>query len=140
MKIDAELTISRPRGANAECIAIRVTDATSGTRILELQIAPADFAEALVGLSNVKCDGHFYQDSPIGKTRENKTTRVKIPQKFRSIKVEERKAVAAKILKPFEVDGWIGNADDLFNHHRSSGEFQTVSFHRFVGGRGETVN
>lgn len=136
MNIHASISISRIHSNHEpDCIHIRVEDETSGCMILDLEMSLAAFAQALTGLSGMKCEGVLYKDAPVGKQRQVKEELVSRPKK---VTLENQEAVAAKAFAPFEVDGWQGRVSDLFNHHRrveintANEEIYRVVFTRFV--------
>lgn len=133
----ARLLISKRESNTSEkAIAITVEDDASSTRVLELTVPLADFAEALTGryLSNVA--GRIWP-APVGAVLEVKQEVV--PFKDRDVPYTKDRAArdahpaVAAALAPFEVDGWRAHRDDLFNGHRSvSPDSQRVTFRRHV--------
>lgn len=137
MNIKAKISISRVRGNFHidKPVEIRLMDDSSGVTFAEISVSLENFSEALFGLSHVECDAEVYPDAPLGKVVETKTELIPRPA-YTSVKYpEERKALAAKLFKPYEVDGWRGYVDDLFNMHRANGDNMMVTFSRFVDPR-----
>lgn len=128
---EAKVSIHRMHGGDGtHPIRIEIEDATSGTRVCEISMSLENFAEAITGLSACKAKGHLW-DGPVGYKSEYKIVNIFMPSGY--VRTENQKAVGGKYLAPYEVDGWKGRVDDLFNHHKNSGEnTYRVSFHRHV--------
>jgi hypothetical protein len=129
-KLKGSVSIYRPLGRDCDYIGISLDDESSRCRLLDIRIPFAEFVEALTGRGNVSCEFDFFNDCPVGKIYEHKTEIVPRPQGY--VKPNERKAVSEFALAQFEVDGWMGRDDDLFNHHKSKGDSAVVTFHRYV--------
>lgn len=71
-KIKANITISRPSGFDNEIIRIAIGDESSRVQFVTLDIALADFAEALTGLASVKCDAEVKDLDVVGLEKERK--------------------------------------------------------------------
>ena len=128
MKVDFELEIHRTTGREIERpMSIRITDNTSGCRILEVYFGLADFMDILTGRCGLHAEGDFYSTNPIGCTREHKEELVPSPKGYKPDEVED-----SAILAPFEVEGWKARREDLHNHHRSNKDKQRVTFTRFI--------
>lgn len=109
-------------------ISIEVTDETSGTQFLSVQLTPEALGLAITGMSRQDCEFDLRAQN-VGKIRETKTE--VIPFKATDYKKREEEAKATLI--PYEVEGWEGSWRDLCNHHRSAGNYSyRVSFTRFV--------
>lgn len=129
-KMKGTITISRPHGSHGpEQVSIEVTDELSGTRVLTAKIPVEEFADVLFGSAHTPCEFDLYPDL-VGLKREHKEELV--PFNGGYYPAQDRAEVAAKAFAPFEVDGWEGRADDLFNHHRQGGGWSRVSFVRYV--------
>jgi len=127
-----QITIGRPSYSDIdhpEVITIRFRDEASGTEFLEVDVPIASFARALTGLGHQDCEFEL-RPKNVGKRHEHKEEIVPVTQSY--IPHDKRKQIGASILKPFEVDGWKGQVDDLFNHHRHTPKGQRVVFHRYV--------
>lgn len=115
---------------------LSVTDQSSRVTFCELTMTGAQFADILTAMTttDVDCDADALH--LVGTTREHKSERV--PFGFAS---SRNRAKAKAALAPFEVDGWIGRVDDLFNGHRRCGTqdnpMQTVAFERWVDSTGK---
>ena len=130
MKAEASgrITISRPAASWGEkYIEIKLDDDASGCRLVSVRLSLDCFAEAVTGLGYVPCVFDYYDECPVGKVRQNKTELLPKPKHSQ----KDREATA-KILAPFEIQGWRGEASDLFNHHRYIGEKVAVNFSRFI--------
>lgn len=129
-KMKGSVSTNRPRGSgNPEYAQIDVNDELSGTRVLTVRIPLKDFAEALFGLAHVECEFDLNPDL-VGKKCEHKQEMVPIEDGLRY--ADRSSPLAAKALAPFEVDGWKGRVDDLFNPHRRGGNSARVTFVRYV--------
>lgn len=128
MKVKLELTINRTTGGRDETpISVRVEDATSGCRMLEAYFRLDDFMEILTGRAGISADGEYWPDVPVGCTREHKEENVRRPKNYKETPEDD------EILKPYEVNGWIGRRDDLHNHHRWVEKNKVrVSFSRYL--------
>lgn len=126
------LTISRPRGGSTERVEIAVRDEMSGSEFVTVRISPADFAEALFGLAYVPCE-FFHRPERVGLQYQHKEEFVPFADnRFYAHGSEDRQRIAAVAFKPFEVDGWQGRVDDLFNPHRRGQKGARVVFTRYV--------
>jgi hypothetical protein len=137
-KSKGRLQISRTMSNRGpDVMSIEVVDDSSGVHFLRIDLTPHDLMCALTGrVTSIEMEirgAHL-----IGTISEHKTELVK--WKAYSQKTDDRKGLddherspsVDKILAPFEIDGWRGSSSDLFNGHRSEGEFQRVGFHRYV--------
>lgn len=114
-------------------VVIELIDESSYCHILEIRVPLETFARALMNHSHLDCTYDLIAVNA-GKKRENKTEIVRVPKKHAYSLDDEAKA---KLLKPFEVDGWEGYTNDLGNHHKSKGYHEKyteyeVTFTRFV--------
>lgn len=125
------ITISRPqRSDDARYIQIEFNDESSGVNFLTARIGLEEFAETLTGLARSPCEFEL-RPSLVGKIHQHKE--VIVPYSGGYIPVgETRRTVAKQALAPFEVEGWQGRTDDLFNHHRKIAEGYRVTFVRYV--------
>lgn len=127
-----KLSIGHPTPGND--VVIKLIDESSYCQILEIRVPLETFARALMGHSHLDC---VYDLTAMnaGKARESKTEIVRVPKKYiHSLRDDD---VKAKLLKPFEVDGWRDYQNDLGNHHKSKGYHEKyteyeVTFTRFV--------
>jgi len=126
-RLKGRVSISRAHGHADTYIHFEIVDDLSGCIVAELEMTPEDFGNAVTGMSMQPCVLEYYADCPAGKRREVKHEVVPVPSAF------DRKN-AKKFLKNFEVDGWIGSADDIGNHHRyvAGKKGYNVTFVRFV--------
>lgn len=132
LKMPGTITISRPRGnMEPEYVQIEVNDELSGSRCLSVRIPIPEFAEALFGAACRPCEFDLRPDL-VGLKHEWKEEFVPLDDSKYYFRDAEREAVAEKALAPFEVDGWKGRVDDLFNHHRRGKNGARVSFVRYV--------
>lgn len=129
--LNGTLSISNPT-SNIEpysWIEIRLRDELSNTIVAVARLLFEDFAKATVGRSEVPCKFEFNDSGLIGKKREHKVETVR----FDSAKVfgmsDKQKR---KLLKPFEIDGWQGDFDDLLNHYNFTQNGVRVHFQRWV--------
>lgn len=141
MRLKGQISIVRQSGSGEDrsLVAIEVTDGLSGCRLLDVEMNFEDFGKALLGQGFMPCEFDFYEKCPIGKQHQHKQEEVFVPRHD----YREREAVSAVAVKPYEVDGWKGRISDCTNHHNrvrinevgpngEAGEWQTVTFHRYV--------
>lgn len=128
MKVKVELTISRTTGGRDETpMCIRISDATSGCRMLEANFRLEDFMEILTGRAGISGEGEYWPDVPVGCTQETKEEVVPKPKNYKESPEDD------KILKSYEINGWVARRSDLHNHHRWAGEGRVrVTFSRFI--------
>ncbi len=125
--LKGKISIHRFSG-NRSGICIEIEDETSHTRFLRLEMNAEDFGNAVTGASSRPCVFEIAPDN-INKIHEHKRENVYFKPK--SHKRDD--AAAQKALEPFEVDGWTGRIDDLFNYHNIVGDdVRSVTFHRYV--------
>lgn len=127
--LQGSLSITCPRGGDTDYIEIALFDKSSGVEFATARIELASFAEALVGLAHVDCRFDLRAEM-VGKRREHKEEIV--PYKDGWVDYNERETVAREVLKSYEIDGWRGRADDLFNQHRHGQNGYRVTFVRYV--------
>lgn len=132
-KLKGELRIARPRGnTEHEYVQLELTDELSGTRVVTVRIGLAEFTEAVVGSQLVACEFDHYPER-VGMTREWKEEFVLFPNdRYFTAPLNQRQEVGRLTLAPLEVDGWRGEVDDLFNHHRRGSDGARVRFTRYV--------
>lgn len=131
-KLKGGLTISRPQGSHGPpYIELSINDDLSGSQFVTVRVSLAEFAEALTGPGHVECEFDFRPDL-VGLRRETKDEWIAgdpLPYAREGL---PRENLAAPRLAPFEVDGWKGRVDDLFNHYRRNREGARVTFVRYV--------
>lgn len=122
-----QITITRSRG---DVIHIYVEDCTSGCRVIEVTVEPADFARAITGMGFIPCViEQFNASSKVGRKKEIKTENIRPPE----YKVGQTDADFAKILAPFEADGWVGDISTFRNrHNRLEDGSHRVTFRRWL--------
>lgn len=131
-KLKGGLTISRPRGnLESDYVEISVSDKLSGSQCITIRIGLATFAEALTGLGHADCEFDFWPEL-VGMRRESKEETIKSEHLPYVKEGPLRENLARPLLAPFEVDGWKGRVDDLFNQHRRTKEGYRVTFVRYV--------
>jgi hypothetical protein len=128
-EIPVELSINRISGGDGERpMRIEITDDISGTIILRADFSLENFMRALTGQSAMEGVGKVFLAGPIGCTTETKREALPRPKGNRDDGKE-----AKCLLKPFEVDGWVGSPNDLYNHHRWAADGKvSVMFRRYV--------
>ena len=137
-KLAGKISIVRSSSGRESWIEIEVGDAVSGCRLVDVKMELETFAEALFGRGYCECQLEYFDQCPVGQRREVKTEVVDASG------LDWRKDTneAERVLAPFEVDGWKGTVDDLYNHHRGPVNARRVGFVRFVGveevGHGES--
>lgn len=126
------ITISRPRGSHGpEMVYVELTDELSGTRVVTAKIPVEQFADVLFGMAYTPCVFDFYPEL-VGLKYEHKEEFVPFDNPGYFQPGEEREKVAAKVFTPFEMDGWKGRVDDLFNPHRRGKNGSRVTFVRYI--------
>lgn len=120
------LTISRPRPGTTARIQIR--DAASYLGFITVEVDLKDFAEALLGLSEVDCTFELRSIENVGKVRESKTEVIEIESPW-SWSQEDLDA----LIGTYEIDGWrCQNRKDVTNPHKGGQGKQRVTFVRYV--------
>ena len=114
--LKGKITISRPTyGDGKKSIEISVKDESSRNTFLTVHIGLEEFAEALTGLSYVDCDLEVRALRVVGKTKETKPLKFKMPEGAGG-----RDSDAAKeACREFVDDGWtasnyFGSQDSFF--------------------------
>lgn len=118
---------------NHGVIHISLQDGKSGIEAVEIHCTAANFANALMH-STTPCK-FTWRPRLVGKKHECKVEKVEYDCNYDASK-EAREQKITESLKPFEVNGWVGNRQDLENHHRlirgAGKPTYSVSFHRYV--------
>ena len=130
--------ISISRYTSGDKVKITIEDSTSRVDFLTIEISVEDFASALFGTANRKCEFSLTNPELVGKVYEYKKVLVPVDG-YKRFSEEEMDG----LLSPFEVDGWKGRRYDLQNgnNHMTSGEnhFYTVLFGRYIEKRSQSV-
>ena len=100
MNIKGALTICRCSNGK---INLYVEDDLSGVRFLELEIEPAEFANALTGLGAQECDGQVRGLECLGKQRESEKRQVEYtgPDTYKQHEIE------AWLVQNCQEEGWL---------------------------------
>lgn len=124
-----KLSISRCTSNEGHSINIALIDQLSGVEVLDLDISVENFGFVVTGHGYVGCEFELHAKYA-GKLREHKTIEIEVDNPYRHRTPEE----AAVILAPYEIDGWVGEARDLGNSHRTvrNGKAMMVLFERYV--------
>ena len=111
-------------------IHIQIEDELSGIEILDAQMTREALADILTN-REAACSVELNQSELIGRMRQVKTENVPLDNARFPV---ELPSAQARILKPFEVDGWIARRRDLENWHNYNSLAKTVSvvFKRWV--------
>lgn len=122
-----QITIVR---SSDDMIRIYIEDCASGCRAIEVSIEFEAFARAVTGMGFVSCMiEQFNVSSNVGLTREVKQENIHPPP----YTLEQTDADFAKVIAPFEVDGWVGDISTLRNHHNSQEDgSRRVTFRRWL--------
>lgn len=124
------ITISRVSSTHGDpYIQVSIQDETSRHQFIELTMSMEAFAMALTGMGAQPLMFDLRGVDYVGKRREFKNELVPRPP---STERACQNDVAVIVLAPFEKDGWVGRADDLWNHHKAVGDKQRVLFTRYV--------
>ena len=127
-KLEGMIILTRPQGGGKERVVFQIVDEISSLVAFKIEMSIPDFGEMLSSPRNVPCIIEHFQSGDIGKKREQKTEIIPRPPLGR-----DRPAEVAKILKPYEVDGWFGSVSDATNPHRWIGQDKVkVGFVRWV--------
>lgn len=129
MKLQGKITISRYTGGKKGTgITIKVEDELSHCEFVSIELTAEVLGNALTGLGWQPCEFDLHAER-VGKRLEHKTEVLPI----RINAYNNREKLAKEALKPYEKDGWVGDWNDLCNHHRwVGGDKTTVTFRRFV--------
>ena len=115
-------------------ICIELTDTAARVRCVEIELDPADFANALMHRPS-PCQFEW-NPQQVGKRQEYKTE--KVPFKYTYQRDAQFEADVDKALLPFEVDGWKARRADVGNHRCKTEDGSTeqetylVHFYRWV--------
>jgi hypothetical protein len=135
MELPGKFTISRVQSnVGDDYIQIQFVEVNSGARFVAARIDLESFALAITGQASLPCDLDIRGLDRLGKKHEVKTEIVSYEgARFTDDLRVDPAAIAA--LAPYEVDGWKGRVEDLFNHHNRSGPLCRVTFDRWVDGQ-----
>lgn len=124
------ISISRMTGGDEGKIHISIVENNSRVEFFEGLMSLEDFAAAVTGSSYRDVEFEFRPEK-VGMIAENKEEIVDRPKGYSRDETAKKKA--RKLMEPFEVDGWKGNVDDMFNGHRNVGNDKCrVRFFRHV--------
>ncbi len=104
---------------------LTIEDENASLRFFTATLNAEDIAN-LISSRTVDVEATIIHPELIGWTHEHKEVVIEWSGALKETKK------AADVLRPYEVDGWRGDKDDLFNHHRGSGGKQRVRFYRRV--------
>lgn len=140
MQLNGKLTICRVMSNTSEdYIEIRVQDSSSSAQYCTVQVSFENFAQALTGLASVECLHNAQGLSVIGKTRENKSVIVKVPDAILEPALdiirggrESLVNLVEFVKSQVELDGWElwSNFNDILNRRnwkKKNGEFTPIS-------------
>lgn len=102
MKIDATISISRDSN---DIIRISVRDETSVNRFLEMELSPHDFAMAVTGLSEIKCNAVVRGLENVGKLKVSERRSAECP-----LGCHDRQALSLWLLENCKEEGWFIDA------------------------------
>jgi len=111
-------------------IHLKIEDADSSAQFIDIRMTLENFALLLTNMGYIDCQFELRALDVVGKKREHKKESVSLPPGM----FLPTKEQAKELIKPFEVDGWIGSIDDATNHHNRSrvSDNVLVSFVRFI--------
>lgn len=127
--LDGRISISRPnRSSGVETINIEITDETSRTRFLEVEIDMADFARALTGLSYVPIKFDLVRSDLVGTLKENKTEVIVVPRSLCYNSDDKIDYVRKMFLEPYEKEGWYARdgLESFSNSHNYLSDKETA--------------
>ena len=116
-KLQGKITISRVQSNADKYLPIRIylQDEMSGCHVLEVSMELVDFAYAITGQGFQPCEVEYY-DAPLGKKQEHKDEIILVDwDEYTKIGRDEK--WAQKMIRAYEMDGWLGSTSDFFNHH-----------------------
>lgn len=126
-------------GGDEDFARLSLQDRRSHTHLFEIRFSLDSWAKLLASRGEQDVKVEMYPCDMIGATHEVKKERVFVEGRVPYLKDSaERVAFARVALARFEVDGWRGYTDDLFNHHKlvgamgSEGATYEVSFTRWT--------
>ena len=127
------LSIARTSSSKGpDTVHITFRDEASTIEFAEVRLTLEQFAQAVTGVMVSGVDGTVRALDKVGLKMEHKVEEVP----FNCWDLDRSPARAAAALKPFEVDGWKGQEEDLFNSHRRGagreGQVQRVTFRRWL--------
>ena len=129
--MNGKITISRYNDfRNKEPIHITITDEKSGVTFCDIEMSLESFSRAITGLSLQECNISIHNIDRIGMKREMKKEFIKISKGSFGLSDNEKE----ELLKPYNIDGWIGSKYDIGNHHNFShkNDAYKVGFTRWV--------
>jgi hypothetical protein len=101
-------------------MGITIEDAASGTRVLEAYFTLEGFMSALTASYGVSGDAVLY-NGPVGFKSETKTEVIPRPKDYKRNDKE-----IAKLLAPFEIDGWRLQSSSLDGKRRGKCDFPSL--------------
>jgi hypothetical protein len=136
IKIKASISISAVQSSKKphRYVSISVSDETSFIRFATADISYEQLGLILAGQPH-EIDMTIRNLELLGKTQEHQKLVVLFPTKKDNQTLTKRNV--RKVLKPYEVDGWIAHDEDVKNHHNhvkttDEGTSMKISFHRFI--------
>ena len=109
-----------------DTIRVEITDDLARVRFLTVEMDPVTFSKMLMGRHEVECELELRGLNFIGMKAENKNEIVLCKPFKDSLAVKTRK------MNQMEVDGWLGDVNDLKNHHNYRNNGVAVTFRRHV--------
>lgn len=111
--------------------SINLGDDSSMCPVLNINIDPVDFMDAITGKGYVDCNFTLYETKEfIGKKLEIK--REELSTKEFLTKKMSHEAFIDKCIKPLEINGWKASYSDLNNHHKYHNNIVEITFCRYV--------
>jgi hypothetical protein len=106
--LKAKITISRFSGSSHGWM-ITIEDAISGTQCVDVRMSDQAFAQALGAQGYQSCE-LILRPKYVGMTREIRHVKIAWEGRY------DDHAGRVAAMNPYEVDGWMGQPDDLRNH------------------------
>jgi hypothetical protein len=125
MKGKVGIRMSRVTSFDAEFMGIEIIDEASYVSVVRIDISLEDFARCISGVSLMDIPAEFGNLLKVGQQMEVKT--IDIPGL--DLQTWKKRSV---FVKQYEVDGWIADKEDGWNHHRSTKDGYKVHFRRWV--------
>lgn len=139
-KIPMAISIKYMSGGRAphRSVGIELKDLVSGITFADITLTSAAFGEALGHVGDVRGEGAVRGLDRIGLKSEHKTEQIDISRLPHTYGADFG-ARLAKLVKPYEIDGWIASVDETHNRHREEKGRYTVHFTRYVPATPEQI-
>lgn len=111
---------------------LTIRDQSSGIEFVDIEMSAEQFADTITAHSTMDVQCEVRGLHLLGMQIETKQEIVPFEHRYERDE-EKRQSAANAAISPFEVDGWKGRVDDLFNPHHNAGSGKhRVTFTRYV--------